>query len=342
MIKKAEIPDFPGLPNLGNTCYMNSALQMIFHVPFLYDFFITLKGYEDKSEILKNLLNVFFSMKDNDENLISNLKIFKASFLAKYKQFQENEQEDAQELLKLLLEEIHDNYNIGDKKMLIKIGKYSLTRDLNIQLKEYCKLIEQKDKSLITKIFQGVLATSLFCLSCKKENKILENFWDISLSFKETSTTFDTYTKKNIYSLNELIDNFQSTEKMEKICENCEDYKKFYKKVEIVKYPKVLIVHLKRFYYKEDCLQKVNYQVKFPIRNLKFIKKNKNYDLIGIIHHFGSEMYCGHYIADCKNTSNESWTRYNDEKIDDFNINIQEFDKKGLDSAYMLFYACKL
>jgi ubiquitin C-terminal hydrolase len=338
MKKKAEIPDFSGLPNLGNTCYMNSALQTIFHIPHIYHFLDSLQSYEEKSEIFKNLLDVFRSLQKNDEILISNLKLFTKSFLEKHKHFQENDQEDAQEFLKLLLEEIHDNYNYGDKNKKIKDPKFSTTKDFNLQMKEYCKLTEQKDKSIITKVFGGVLVTSFFCLSCKNEKKIFENFWDLSISFRQTSSTFDVFTKKNIYSLKELIENFQSTEKIKKICEKCEDYKEFYKKIEIVKIPKVMIIHLKRFYFKEDGLQKVNYQVKFPIKNFKLSNNNKKYNLIGIIHHFGSEMHFGHYLADCKNTSADKWTRYNDEKIDDFNIEIQEFDKKGLESAYMLIY----
>ena len=57
----------------------------------------------------------------------------------------------------------------------------------------------------------------------------------------------------------------------------------------MVKLPKILLVHLKRFSYEKDKSVKMLDQVEFP-------RKFENYRLVGFICHIGRFAMSGHYV----------------------------------------------
>ena len=98
-----------------------------------------------------------------------------------------------------------------------------------------------------------------------------------------------------------------------------------------------MIIHLKRF----DGNIKLKNKIIFPLENLKISKytsnidenKNLNYNLIGVINHYGT-MNFGHYICYVKNTNNNNWYLFNDsfiKRIDDINLIVSK-------EAYILIY----
>ena len=337
---------FSGLPNLGNTCYIASSLQCLFHIPRIFTYFSTISFKDSesenmKSETLHSLMGLF---KEIISETSFDKKIFEL-FLTAFKDFCDGTQQDAQEFLKILLERIHDLTNRGNPKLPFKEFKYQMNKDDTIQQKLQWSIFRERDNSIITETFCGQFANSLICESCKNKTKSFEDFWDISLSFRDTSHKFDRNNKKTAYFLGEMIENYLKSEEInDRPCSKCENSKKTRKTLEITRFPNILILHLKRFYYKEFRKEKLSYFVKFPVKNLSFsISKGvgksvmTNYNLIGIIHHLG-DLEHGHYYSECLDHENKEWFQYNDDHVDYIKMVEEEYSKKGSDTAYILFY----
>lgn len=135
-------------------------------------------------------------------------------------------------------------------------------------------------------------------------------------------------------------------------CRECKDHQETWKKMDIYRLPKLLVIQLKRF--SKDGEEKSKYGgisrmmrssknsdlIDFPIEGLDMGKylldkpdgKDYLYDLYAISNHMGS-LYGGHYTAHCKNSLNDKWYYYNDSSCG-------PVSKKDLvcSSAYVLFY----
>mmetsp|Transcript_42585 Transcript_42585/g.40850 ORF Transcript_42585/g.40850 Transcript_42585/m.40850 type:complete len:102 (+) Transcript_42585:172-477(+) len=90
----------------------------------------------------------------------------------------------------------------------------------------------------------------------------------------------------------------------------------------IWRFPKVLVIHLKRFQNTFMRREKLNTPIEIPTNiDMRPYAPHSNhtskgqavYNLFGISHHSGS-LYGGHYIADVK-CGNGSWYRCNDHMI---------------------------
>ena len=69
-----------GLPNIGNTCYMNSALQILFHTPH---FIKEIKSTTEKDKLIDAILGVY-NQKDTTDNLVKIKKIIEPKKWNKY------------------------------------------------------------------------------------------------------------------------------------------------------------------------------------------------------------------------------------------------------------------
>jgi len=335
--------NFSGLSNLGNTCYLASSIQCFLHIPRIFSYFSSFSTTDPEkfqNPTFSSLMELFRAL--TSKGPVEN-KMFEAFFL-NFQGFCDGSQQDAQEFLKLLLEKIHNFTNKGDPKLPYKESKYQMNKDDTIQQKMSWALLRERDNSIITETFCGQLASSLICESCKNQNKTFEDFWDISLSFRDTSHKFDMNNKKKAYFLGEMIENFLKSEEInDRKCAKC-PHNKAKKNLEITRFPNILILHLKRFYYKELRKEKLSYFVKFPLKKLNFSRSkgvgkivNTSYSLIAIIHHLG-DLEHGHYYAECQDPENKGWFQCNDEKVDFIEKEEEECSKKGSDTAYILFY----
>jgi ubiquitin carboxyl-terminal hydrolase 2/21 len=105
-------------------------------------------------------------------------------------------------------------------------------------------------------------------------------------------------------------------------CDHCKTKRKCNKTMTIFRYPRILVIHMKRFRYTNISREKLSTDVAFPIADLDlspYISQDKLaanaarvlagnkvgtqapmhkpvYDLLGVSHHSGS-MHGGHYIA---------------------------------------------
>ena len=116
-----EVTGLVGLANLGNTCYMNSALQCLSNVPALTEFFLTCSSLVTKADIFNGvqrdkpslshayfgLLRELWSSKAGNHSYVPPTKLLLA-FKAAHPMFRGYHQQDTQEFLRCFMDQLHE------------------------------------------------------------------------------------------------------------------------------------------------------------------------------------------------------------------------------------------
>lgn len=110
-----------GLANLGNTCYLNSALQCLSNVPALTDFFLTCTPLVTKADVFNGvqrdkpslsqayllLLKELWASNRGQNSFVAPTKLLFA-FKAAHPMFRGYHQQDSQEFLRCFMDQIHE------------------------------------------------------------------------------------------------------------------------------------------------------------------------------------------------------------------------------------------
>jgi uncharacterized UBP type Zn finger protein len=90
-----------GLPNLGNTCYFNAALQCLLQVPILTNYFLQVGDLS--TDFVSEYQRIARQYWSDDQGVIDTRRLFQL-FTERYKQFQGYDQQDAQEVVMCMLD----------------------------------------------------------------------------------------------------------------------------------------------------------------------------------------------------------------------------------------------
>lgn len=335
--KKYNDKGLTGLGNLGNTCYINSFIQILSHTYELNDFMSSKEFRQRLNPKECTLLiewNKLRKLMWSENCTVAPWGFFKTiQSIAETKDrelFTGYMQNDLPEFILFIL----DCFHLGlQREVEMKItGKIQTSSDklakdcYNMMCQMY-----RKEYSEILNLFYCITVTQII----DKNDKILINKPEpcslISIPIKNTETT-----------LYECFDSYCDLETMEG--ENAWFNEETNKKENVSKrtmfwsLPNILIIDLKRF---NNNNSKINSLVTFPIDELDLSKyiigynpKQYNYELYGIGNHSGNSMG-GHYYAYVKN-SNGKWYSYNDTIVKEISINELVTTK-----TYCLFYRKK-
>tara|TARA_B100001287_G_C22619108_1_gene499085 strand:- start:20 stop:1024 length:1005 start_codon:yes stop_codon:yes gene_type:complete len=322
-----------GLRNLGNTCYMNSALQCLSHLltfhPHNEKYFKQCKGIDDC--LMKEWFEFQRQMWSNEgSNIISPielLKCFQRECNERDYYFLNFNQNDVDEFLTLFLDLLHQGISrkvkISYNKTIMDEGDKIIVKSLDTWKRFY-----ENDYSYIVENFHSQLLSLTTCPLCEYYTSNHDPIQVISLEIPENGKTLKDCFKK--YTDRFVLDDDNLWE-----CDKCKQKVKSEKKLMLWKTSDILIILLKR--YKNG--QKNNKYIEYPLTlslnkfNMNYGTKKKNsYSLQSFAVHDGG-LGGGHYYAICKNPLDKKWREYNDSNV----TLIDNDDVKGY-VPYLFFY----
>uniref|UniRef100_UPI00398EB05F ubiquitin carboxyl-terminal hydrolase 2-like isoform X3 n=1 Tax=Pristiophorus japonicus TaxID=55135 RepID=UPI00398EB05F len=329
-----------GLRNLGNTCFMNSILQCLSNTRELRDYCIQntyRRELNNRSrtntalmEEFAKLLQALWTSSSNDPISPSEFKTQIQKYAPRFVGYN---QQDAQEFLRFLLDGLHNEVN------RVSIRNKVVAEDLDHLLDDekgrrmWRKYLEREDSRIVDH-FVGQLKSSLTCSECGYCSTVFDPFWDLSLPISKKG-----YGEVSLMDCIRLFTKEDVLDGDEKpTCYRCKVRRKCTKKFTIQKFPKILVLHLKRFSEARVRTSKLSTFVNFPLKDLdlrEFSSENSVhavYNLYAVSNHSGTTMG-GHYTAYCKNPQTAEWNNFNDSRVTPISSSqIRTSD------AYVLFY----
>ena len=326
-----EIDYYPmkGLNNVGLTCYMNSTLQCLLHIPELTNFFVNaynefsnknekiIQKTETKGKISKEykaLLTEIFSNSRNFFGFDSSVspKKFNDLISRLNPQFSKYQSNDAKDLIIYLLQEMHEELNYFGGKKLQKIPQCNQL-DESDSFKFFYEVNSKMNFSIISYLFWGIVKQTTICRVCKSTLFNFQYFQYLSFPlYRYANTKFNIYKGLKDYIAEEILtgDNQFYCQK----CQNLRDAKIFSKIYYTSPY---LLINLDYGKNKIYIPKEIDYgSIIILSKEFLEIKAGEiTYNLIAVSSHIGSSGNSGHYITYCRDIKSDSWYKFNDSSV---------------------------
>ncbi|KAG2683203.1 hypothetical protein I3760_10G021700 [Carya illinoinensis] len=290
---------YVGLKNQGATCYMNSLLQTLYHIPYFRKAVYHMPTTENdmpSGSIPLALQSLFYKLQYNDSS-VATKELTKSFGWDTYDSFM---QHDVQELNRVLCEKLED------------------------------KMKGTVVEGTIQQLFEGHHMNYIECINVDYKSTRKESFYDLQLDVKgcrDVYASFDKYVE---------VERLEGDNKYHAEEHGLQDAKKG---VLFIDFPPVLQLQLKRFEYDFMRDTMINDRYEFPLQldldreNGKYLspeadKSARNlYTLHSVLVHSGG-VHGGHYYAFIRPTLSDQWFKFDDERV------TKEDIKRALEEQY--------
>ncbi|PWA82594.1 hypothetical protein CTI12_AA179330 [Artemisia annua] len=292
---------YVGLKNQGATCYMNSLLQTLYHIPYFRKAVYHMPTTENdmpSGSIPLALQSLFYKLQYN-ETSVATKELTKSFGWDSYESFM---QHDVQELNRVLCEKLED------------------------------KMKGTVVEGTIQHLFEGHDMNYIECINVDYKSTRKESFYDLQLDVKgcrDVYASFDKYVE---------VERLEGDNRYHAEQHGLQDAKKG---VLFIDFPPVLQLQLKRFEYDfmRDTMVKINDRYEFPLQldldreDGKYLSPQADrsvrnlYTLHSVLVHSGG-VHGGHYYAYIRPTLSDKWFKFDDERV------TKEDIKRALDEQY--------
>ncbi|XP_026138214.1 ubiquitin carboxyl-terminal hydrolase 2-like isoform X2 [Carassius auratus] len=328
-----------GLRNLGNTCFMNSILQCLSNTQSLRDYCLHNSHRRDlnnnsrtNTALMEEFAKLIQTMWTSSSSEAVSPSEFKTQIQRYAPRFVGYNQQDAQEFLRFLLDGLHNEVNRVTVRPRGSMEDFDHLPDEEKGKKMWTKYLEREDSKIVD-LFVGQLKSSLTCSDCGYCSTVFDPFWDLSLPIAKGYGEVSLMDCMRLFTKEDVLDGDEKP-----TCYRCKARRRCTKKFTVQKFPKILVLHLKRFSEARVRTSKLSTFVNFPMKDLdlrEFASDRSSsavYNLYAVSNHSGTTMG-GHYTAYCCNPKNGEWYTYNDSRVTPMSASqVRSSD------AYVLFY----
>jgi ubiquitin C-terminal hydrolase len=354
-----------GLENIGATCYMNATLQCLSNCKELTNFLLKSPNYD----IYKNNYKIYpltYAYANTIKNLFPPAHNYKPSFKPTHfrnvigelnELFEKVAANDSKDLLIFILQRIHQELKIKAVFQNNNINQNFYMDPKTSQLFLFLKHFNEENTTIISNNFYGINESTTQCWNCKFCNYSFNIFNFIIFPLEEAKKysiqtgpllllnqrikTFiqlinnnknNTITLKDCFEYNQKVDILQGENSI--FCNNCHETSNANIYPKLFMTPKILCIVLNRG--KGNIYQvKVDFPQIFDISPfVPSFNQYKNYELFGVITHFGESGESGHFIGICKSIIDQQWYIFNDQIVSKSSFN----DAVNKGTPYILFY----